>query len=135
MSAHGTWFVMCDAARAIPIADVQAKVQMPSKATPRVEGDVLVLAVATPDGDECVVRVALDTSDVVRKESAELADEYGAGRPDHDQIAAFDARYAITWVLAESERVFDTYYTIAYRLRRAVGGVTLDTVEQTFVEA
>lgn len=135
MSQYGKWFVMCKADRALSMKDVLAKVTMPSKAKARLAGDILVLTVATPDGDEVDVQVGLDTSSVVQQESAEFADEYGSHRPDHDQIAAYDARYAITWKLAESEHVFDTYYTIAYRLRRAVEGVTLDLQEKTFVEA
>lgn len=45
MTRLGKWSVMCDAARAIPIAQVQSKVRMPSNATPRLEGEVLVLGV------------------------------------------------------------------------------------------
>jgi hypothetical protein len=126
---------MCPREKALPVRAVLEQVKMPSKARPRLAGEGLVLAVDTPDGEEAEVHVALGTGDVIAQESAEIADEHGADRPDHDQIATYDARYEITWNLDESEHVFDTYHTIAYRIRRAVGGVTFDLVEKTFVEA
>lgn len=81
------------------------------------------------------MQVGLTTEPVVALEAAELAEEYAADRPDRDRIATYDARYVITWRLEESEHVFDTYYTIAYRLAGAVSGITFDTLERTFVEA
>ena len=126
---------MCEGGRALPIADLAAKVEIPRPARARVEGEVLVLAIDGPDGEEMMVQVARSTAPVVAEEAVELADEYAVGRPDHDRIAAFDARYEIRWSLAQSEHVFDIYYTIAYRIRRLVDGVTFDLVEKTFVEA
>jgi hypothetical protein len=130
VSRNGKWFVMCKKERALSIADVHAKVKMPSAARATLRGDVLVLAV-----DDVEVQVALDLDSSVAEEAREFADEFGADRPDHDQIATYDARYAITWPLAKSDTVFDTYYTIAFRIADAVGGVILDFVQETFVEA
>ncbi len=135
MSRRGKWLVMCPASRALPMADVLEKIKMPREAKAALDGEVLVLTVPTADGEEAELWVWLSTEEVVADEAVEFTEEYGAERADRDQIATYDARYVIAWNLAESEYVFETYYTLAFRLTDAVGGITLDLIEKTFVEA
>lgn len=126
----GKWFVLCPKSRALSMKDVLAKVKMPSSAQAKVVRDVLVVDV---HGHE--VQVGLDDSRVVLAEAVELAEEYGAKRPDRARIATYDARYVISWYLAESEHVFEAYYTLAFRLAKTVRGVTFDPMERRFVDA
>jgi hypothetical protein len=132
MSQRGRWLVMCKSERAVPLRDVLEKIDVPDEASPRLVGDVLVLAV---DGTDAEVQVALSTSPVVLEEAVEFAEEYGAGRADRDEIATYDARYELSWPLADSMDVHETYYTIAFELTDLTGGVTLDLLEKKFVEA
>jgi hypothetical protein len=132
MSSRGKWLVMCKAERALSMRDVLEKIDVPDEASARLVGEVLVLTV---DGTDAEVQVALTTDPVVLEEAAEFAEEYGAGRADRALIATYDARYEISWNLADSMEVFETYYTIAFELVDLTGGITLDLQEKKFVEA
>lgn len=125
---RGTWWVLCSSKKARPLKTLRAKLGG------ELRGSFLVLT-GPGDGDTVEVHVAFTKGAVIAAEAAEVADEHGADRPDHDRIAAFDARYELSWNLAESEHTFELYYTLAFRLTDLVQGITLDRVEGRFVEA
>lgn len=131
---RGTWWVLCSAKRAKALRALLAKLDLPTGATAELRGSFLVVT-GPGDGDTVEVHVALAKGDVIAAEAAEVADELCADRPDHDRIAAFDARYELSWNLAESEHALELYYTLAFRLADLVQGLTVDRVEGRLVEA
>lgn len=134
MSQRGRWFVLCRKADALSVEELSSAVAMPSKATARLDGEVLDVT-AEADGETGVLCLWLETSLAVAVEAAEIADEYARGRPDHARVASCDARYVLEWDLADTHVVFDAYYTLAYRIADACHGVVFNAVDGEFVEA
>src|ERR1700749_143100 len=56
--------------------------------------------------NEADVAVSFDDGPHVKEESAEMADDYAAGRPHHYWVAACDARFVLNWDLQEVDLLF-----------------------------
>lgn len=134
MSSKGKWFVLCRKADAPSIAEIVRTVEMPSNTRANLDGEVLDV-LATVDGETGVISVYRQTAPEVRYEAAELAEEYGAGRKDQQDIATYDARYVLEWDLDVTHVVFNAYYTLASRLAEARHGVAFNAIDSEFVDA
>ena len=86
------------------------------------------------DGDPVEMWISRSEAGHVLAEAAGWAEEYGAGRPDRDAIAGYDARYEISWPLARTDAVVGDYHTLALRLARLCDGAILDLLGGEFVQ-
>lgn len=134
MSSKGRWFVLCKKVDARPIDEIASKVEMPSDTRANLDGEVLDVF-ATVDGETGLVSVYRQVAAEVALEAAEFAEEYGRGRKDQAQIAAYDARYVLEWDLDVTHVVFNAYYTLASRLAKACHGVAFNAIDSEFVDA
>lgn len=133
MSA-ASWFVMCPAARAVPLDEIADSMRLPKRTTRTLDGDVIRFVTDDPeDGAKVEVTVGLSTAPHVPDEAAQIVAAFGDDLPDRDRVARYDARYELLWDARRSAAVFHVVASIAGSLQRACGGVIFDSTDGTFV--
>lgn len=133
MIETGTWMVFCPRARALPMAELARRLELPSECTARLDGEVLVVTVAN-DGDPVDMQITLSMAPHVVAEAAELAAELGADRPDRELSARCDARYEISWPAERVDAVIGDYHTLALRVAALCDGAIFDALAGELVK-
>jgi hypothetical protein len=134
MSANGTWFVLCERARALPLEQLAEQIRGRRGVTTVDVGAVVTVQLHDArTGRDANITVGLSTEPHVVLESAEIAERHAADRPDRDQIAAADARYELHWELRVTDEVYNTLAVIAGELEKACGAVIFDVTNGSFV--
>jgi len=72
------------------------------------------------------INVWLDAAAYVPVESGEIAEEFAAGRPDRNEIAACDRRFVLVCDPYPDETDFNTLFLLEGNLESLVGGKTFD---------
>ena len=110
----GTWFVLCDRARAIPVAELATQLADLYRATVRLDGDALAITAHDElTGRDADVTVGLSTAPHVKIESAEI----GVGA---------DARYELVFDLRATDELLNTLLAVAHRIAKLTDGVVYD---------
>lgn len=122
----GIWFAMCPAGRAIGLEALSEEIGKLKGRRAWVEGGQLYVEV-----DEAAeVIVSYQHGKAVRAEAAEIAGR--SDRADRDQLAAYDARYEITFEMHEADTVYNTVVSLSSRLEKQCGAVIYDTNNARF---
>lgn len=129
MSNTGTWFVLCDAARAIPPGTLAERFASLKHATVLDRGGSLTITVHDSlTGRDAQIDVGFSSEPHVAIEAREIAERHG--RPE---LSALHARYELVWDLRMTDEVYNTLAVIAEKLETACGGVIYDVTEGRFV--
>jgi hypothetical protein len=133
----GTWFVLCERARTIPLTDLAQRVTHLRDVTDvtigSIDDSLQVTVRDSVTGRSAWIAVGLSTEPHVVLESAEIAEFHANDRSDRAAIAAADARYEIVWDLKYSYEVYNTLAGIAEKLEKATAGVIFHPAEARFI--
>ncbi|HLU68851.1 MAG TPA: hypothetical protein VKZ63_21365 [Kofleriaceae bacterium] len=131
----GTWLVLCRRERLISLDDLAARLQgVKNIRVGSPDQDVLVVtALDRSTGASVDINVWINAEPHVALESAEIAEDFGEGRPDADVIAQADARYELLWDLALSYAAYNALCVISEVLATACGGVVFDATDGRIV--
>ncbi len=129
MTRTGTWFVMCERARAVPVRTIEPRIAKLRDVKVRDAGETLWLDVHDRlTGHDAEISVTLSTEDHVPIEAAEFAE-----RVRRPELAAFDARYELLWDIRLSDEVYNVLAVTAETLQKACDGVIYDVTNGRIV--
>jgi hypothetical protein len=136
VSTVGVWLAMFPRERTpSSLGDLAAEIGQLEHLKVRSEGDkrLVVTVFDTLTNRTADFTIGLNDEPHVIVESAEIAEQFGAERPDRDDIAKFDARFELVWSLDNGDETYNPMLWVSEILQDTCGAVVFDTVSGAFI--